>query len=100
VSTLADGTAMYFGGTIESFALPLAAVIVMVIVLFFLFRSNHPGLKLKYLTTASVNSIATREPGPAPAPPVAAVEVATPKTAAEPETAAKPKSEADKESGE
>jgi len=95
-------TAMYFGGTIESFALPLGAIIVIAAALFFLFRSNHTGLKLKYLTTPGITSITTREPGPAPAPPVAAVEVAKPAaeqdTTAEPETTAKPESEAEPES--
>jgi len=97
-------TAMYFGGTIESFALPFGATILAAAVLFFLFRSGHTGLKLKYLTTAAVTSIVTREPGPAPAPPVAAVEVARPaaepNTTAEPEKAAKPESGAHQESGE
>ena len=101
---LADGPAMYFGGTIESFALPLAAIILIAAVLFFLLRSSHSGPKLKYLTSAAVTSIVTREPGPAPAPPVAAVEVekpaAEPKTTAEPEKAAKPESGAHQESGE
>ena len=80
---LADGPAMYFGGTIETFALPLGAFIVISIVLFYLFRSAHSGPKLKYLTTASVTSLLTREPGPVPAPPVRATEVDT--TAAEAE---------------
>jgi hypothetical protein len=105
VSThLADGPAMFFGGTIESFALPLGAIIVIAAVLFFLFRSNHTGLKLKYLTSPEITSITTREPGPAPAPPVAIVEVAKPEaeqeTTAEPGAAAKPESEAEQESGE
>jgi hypothetical protein len=69
---LADGPAMYFGGTIMTFALPLGAFIVISIALFFLFRSEHHGPKLKYLATASFVSVGTREPGPAPAPPVTA----------------------------
>jgi hypothetical protein len=99
---LADGPAMYFGGTIESFALPLGALIVIATVLFFVFRSSHPGLKLKYLTSPGIASLGTREPGPAPAPPVAAVEVAKSEaeqdTTAEPEATAKPESEAEPES--
>jgi len=67
---LADGPAMYFGSTIMTFALPLGAFIVITIALFYLFRSDHPGPRLKYLATASFASVGTREPGPVPAPPV------------------------------
>lgn len=91
VQHLADGPAMYFGGTIMTFALPLGAFIVISIALFFLFRSEHSGPKLKYLATASFVSVGTREPAPAPAPPV---------TAAVPETTAGQKTTADKESAE
>jgi hypothetical protein len=94
---LADGPAMYFGGTIMTFALPLGAFIAITIVLFFLFRSAHSGPKLKYLQTASFASVGTREPGPAPAPPVATVAV---DTAAEPEMAAEPGTTAEPEPGE
>jgi hypothetical protein len=65
---LADGPAMYFGGTIMTFALPLGAFIVIAIVLFYLFRSAHSGPRLKYLTTAPFASVGTREPGPPPGP--------------------------------
>ena len=64
---LADGPAMYFGGTIMTFALPLGAFIVISIVLFYLFRYAHSGPKLKYLATAPFASVGTRELGPAPA---------------------------------
>ena len=70
---LADGPAMYFGGTIMTFALPMGAFIVASIALFYLFRASHTGPRLKYLTTAPFASFGTREPGPVPAPPVAAV---------------------------
>lgn len=74
---------MYFGGTIETFALPLGAFIVISIILFYLFRARHSGPKLKYLASESFNSVGTREPGPVPAPPVT---VAAPEpAAAEPE---------------
>jgi len=63
---LADGPAMYFGGTIMTFALPLGAFIVISIVLYYLFRSAHSGPKLKYLVTAPFAAVGTREPGPAP----------------------------------
>jgi hypothetical protein len=73
VSTpLADGPAMYFGGTIMTFALPLGAFIVISIALFYLFRSAHSGPRLKYPTAAPFASLGTREPGPAPAPAVVA----------------------------
>jgi hypothetical protein len=97
---LADGPAMYFGGTIMTFALPMGAFIVASIVLFYLFRAQHHGPKLRYLAGAAFSSFGTREPGPVPAPPVAAVtteaaapqetalkETAPQETAADPETA-------------
>jgi hypothetical protein len=74
VSTpLADGPAMYFGGTIMTFALPLGAFIVIATVLFYLFRSAHSGPRLKYPTVAPFASVGTREPGPARVPQAAAV---------------------------
>jgi hypothetical protein len=78
---LADGPAMYFGGSIMTFALPYGAFIVIAVALYFLFRAKHSGPKLKYGTTASVASFTTREPGPVPAPSV---------TGAHPETPAAP----------
>ena len=73
---LADGPAMYFGGTIMTFALPMGAFIVASIVLFYLFRAQHSGPKLRYLAGAAFSSFGTREPGPVPAPPVAAASAA------------------------
>ena len=64
---LADGPAMYFGGTIMTFALPLGAFIVISVALYYLFRTAHSGPRLKYLTTSSFSSVGTREPAPAPA---------------------------------
>jgi hypothetical protein len=81
---LADGPAMYFGGTIMTFALPMGAFIVATIALFYLFRAQHSGPKLRYLAGAAFSSFGTREPGPVPAPPVATV---TPQTAAQQEPA-------------
>jgi hypothetical protein len=86
---VADGPAMYFGSTIMTFALPLGAFIVIALALFFLFRSVHSGPKLKYLAADSFTSIGTREPGPAPAPPVVAAEA---ELAADPETPITPES--------
>jgi hypothetical protein len=109
---LADGPAMYFGGSIMTFALPYGAFIVAACALFFLFRTRHSGPKLKYTTTdAAFTSIGTREPGPVPAPPVtspavaemvaqiaedpetAVPEAAIPEATATPETKAEPESE-------
>jgi len=71
---LADGPAMYFGGTIMTFALPMGAFIVATVVLFYLFRAQHSGPGLKYLTGGGFSSVGTREPGPVQAPPVAAAD--------------------------
>jgi len=79
---------MYFGGTIMTFALPYGAFIVIALVLFFLFRARHSGPRLKYLSTSEVASVSTREPGPAPAPSVAAAEAPKAAPAAEPAEAA------------
>jgi hypothetical protein len=73
---------MYFGGTILTFALPMGAFILAAVALFYLFRSRHSGPKLRYLAGAGFSSFGTREPGPVPAPPVAAV---APQTAVAPE---------------
>src|SRR5215831_3845903 len=106
---LADGPAMYFGGTIMTFALPYGAFIVASVALYYLFRNRHAGVRLKYLATAPFNSLGTREPGPVPAPPVAATAataatVATVATEPEPvsvtATAAEPAAEAEAEGAE
>jgi hypothetical protein len=83
---LADGPAMYFGGTIMTFALPLGAFIAVAIALFYLFRARHSGPRLRWSggSVASVASVTTWEPGPAPAPEV---------TYAAPASAAAPASE-------
>jgi hypothetical protein len=83
---------MYLGGSIMSFALPYGAFIVGALVLFFLFRARHSGPRLKYLHSSGVTSVTTREPGPAPAPSVAADEV---KVDSEPKAEAKTEAEAD-----
>src|ERR1700729_3344010 len=103
---LADDTAMYFGGSIMTFALPYGAFIVVAVALYFLFRAKHSGPKLRYLASASIASFTTREPGPVPAPPVAAAgpeekEVPAPTADPEPETedaaSAAPEAEAEPE---
>ena len=93
---LAAGPAMYFGGTIMTFALPLGAFIVISIALYYLFRHAHSGPGLKYLTTAPFASVGTREPGSAPAPAaVAADHVAVAAAAADPESPVVTESTAD-----
>src|ERR1700749_5072232 len=84
---LADGPAVYFGGRIVLFALPMGAFIGATLVLFFLFRAQHSGPRLKYLAGAGFSSFGTREPGPVPAPPVRAASTAPVEgLAADPET--------------
>jgi hypothetical protein len=60
---LADGPTRYFGGSVETFALPMGAFIVIGLVLFFIYRRPHSVARLKYLTPATQVSTATREPG-------------------------------------
>ena len=74
---LADGPAMYLGGSIMTFALPYAAFIVIATALFFLFRAKHHNPRLKYLAPEVVTSVETREPGPVPAPMAKAASPAT-----------------------
>jgi hypothetical protein len=93
---------MYFGGTILTFALPMGAFIAAAVALFYLFRAQHREPRLKYMTGAAFSSFGTREPGPVPAPPVAAAApeteaVVAPETAAVPETAAAPETEPQQE---
>jgi hypothetical protein len=60
---LSSGPDRYFGGTIETFALPYGAFIVIALVLFYIFRHPHSVPKMKYLTPAHQTSLGTREPG-------------------------------------
>jgi hypothetical protein len=71
---LADGPAQYFGSTIMTFALPFGAFIAAAVALFYLFRARHSGPRLRWSggSVASVASVTTWEPGPAPAPEVIA----------------------------
>jgi hypothetical protein len=59
---------MYLGGSIMTFALPMAAFIVIAGLLFYAYRRPHHNPRLKYLTPETVTSVGTREPGPVPAP--------------------------------
>ena len=60
---------MYFGSTIMTFALPFGAFIAAAVALFYLFRARHSGPRLRWSggSVASVASVTTWEPGPAPA---------------------------------
>jgi len=60
---LADGPAMYLGGSIMSFALPYATFIVIACVLYFLYRRPHSESSLKYLAGRHQASVRTPEPG-------------------------------------
>ena len=86
---------MYFGATIMTFALPFGAFIAAAVALFYLFRARHSGPRLRWSggSVASVASVTTWEPGPAPAP---AVTTAAPASGAAPtsESASAPASEA------
>jgi len=74
---LADGPAMYLGGSIMTFALPYGAFIVIATTLFYLYRRPHHGPRLKYLSSSgTVSSVLTREPGPIPAPAAATADSA------------------------
>jgi hypothetical protein len=60
---LADGPARYFGGSIESFALPMALFILIAVGLYLIFKRPHSVPRMKYLTPAHQTSVGTREPG-------------------------------------
>lgn len=60
---LASGPDRYFGGTIETFALPYGAFIVISLALWYIFRHPHSVPKMKYLSPAHQTSLGTREPG-------------------------------------
>jgi len=60
---LASGPLRYLGGSIETFALPYGAFIVIAWVLFYLYRRPHSVPRLKYLRPAHQTALGTREPG-------------------------------------
>ena len=84
---------MYLGGSIMTFALPMAAFIVIAGLLFYAYRRPHHNPRLKYLAPETVTSVGTREPGPVPAPAPKVAAAAAPATAV-PETAV-PEAEAE-----
>lgn len=62
---LASGPDRYFGGTMETWALPMGAFIVIALVLYWIYKRPHNVPKLKYLEPAHQTSFGTREPGTA-----------------------------------
>jgi hypothetical protein len=60
---LAQGPARYLGGSIETFALPVGAFIVIATALYYIFRRPHHVPRMKYLEPATQTSVGTREPG-------------------------------------
>jgi hypothetical protein len=60
---LADGPARFLGGSIESFALPMGALIVISTALYYIFRRPHSVPRMRYLRPAHQTSVGTREPG-------------------------------------
>jgi hypothetical protein len=65
---LAEGPADYFGGSMMTWALPMAAFIVIAGVLFYAYRRPHHNPRLKYMAPETVTSVGTWEPGPVPVP--------------------------------
>ncbi len=62
---LADGPTRYLGGSIESFALPYGAFIVIAGLLYFILKRPHSVPRMKYLRPAHQSATGTREPGTA-----------------------------------
>ena len=60
---LADGPTRYLGGSIETFALPYGAFIVIATALYFIFKRPHSVPRMRYLTPAHQVAAGTREPG-------------------------------------
>jgi hypothetical protein len=62
---LADGPTRYLGGSIESFALPYGAFIVIAGLLYLIFKRPHSVPRMRYLQPAHQTATGTREPGTA-----------------------------------
>jgi hypothetical protein len=62
---LADGPTRYLGGSIETWALPYGAFIVIATALYFIFKRPHSVPRMRYLTPAHQVAAGTREPGTA-----------------------------------
>ena len=62
---LADGPTRYLGGSIESFALPYGAFIVIAGLLYLIFKRPHSVPRMRYLQPGHQTATGTREPGTA-----------------------------------
>jgi hypothetical protein len=62
---LAEGPTRYLGGSIETWALPYGAFIVIATALYFIFKRPHSVPRMRYLTPAHQIAAGTREPGTA-----------------------------------
>jgi hypothetical protein len=60
---LAGGPTRYLGGSVETFALPYGAFILIAVALFFIFKRPHSVPRMRYLTPAHQIATGTREPG-------------------------------------
>jgi hypothetical protein len=60
---LAGGPTRYLGGSIETFALPCGAFILIATALYFIFKRPHSVPRMRYLTPAHQVATGTREPG-------------------------------------
>jgi hypothetical protein len=92
---LSSGPLRYLGGSIETFALPMGAVIVIAWVLFYIYRRPHNVPRLRYLRPAHQTALGTREPGTAGLITVASAAAAPPsaQTAAPAEAEGAPEEE-------
>jgi len=81
---LSVGPARYLGGSIETFALPYGAFIVIAWALFYILRRPHDVPRLRYLRPAHQAALGTREPGTAGLISVAAAPSAAAPPATEP----------------
>ena len=62
---LAAGPTHFLGGSIETFALPCGAFIVIVAALYVIFKRPHSVPRMRYLSPAHQTATGTREPGKA-----------------------------------
>ncbi|MDQ2812223.1 MAG: hypothetical protein M3Z75_10190 [Actinomycetota bacterium] len=60
---LADGPTRYLGGSIETFALPYGAFILIAAALYFIFKRPHNVPRMRYLAPEHQVATGTREPG-------------------------------------
>jgi hypothetical protein len=97
---LAAGPLRYLGGSIETFALPYGAFIVIAWVLFYIYRRPHDVPRLKYLRPAHQVSLGTREPGTEGIVYIASAHAASPTAAPEAEATTQAEAPAETEAAE